>query len=113
MSGDCYSDLMEILGDNAGFLGEAYAISGLMGLFMLIAAVELILKGFALWRAAKMGKRNWFIAILILNTAGILPLIFILMTKAEYALQQQSSPKTQKKDEIDKNDPIAKQLSEL
>jgi len=34
-------------------------------------------KGVALWYAAKHSQRNWFIAILILNTLGILELVYL------------------------------------
>lgn len=34
-------------------------------------------KGVALWRAANLKQRNWFIAILVLNTLGILDLIYL------------------------------------
>jgi len=34
-------------------------------------------KGYALWRAARLGHMRWFIALLILNTAGILDIIYI------------------------------------
>lgn len=34
-------------------------------------------KGLALWRASKLGQRNWFIGILILNTLGILEIAFL------------------------------------
>jgi len=30
-----------------------------------------------MWTAAKHGQRNWFIAILILNTLGILEIIYL------------------------------------
>ncbi len=35
------------------------------------------LKGFALWRAANLKQRNWFIGILIINTLGILELVYL------------------------------------
>lgn len=38
---------------------------------------EMVWKGIALWKAGKNNQLNWFIAILILNTAGILPIIYI------------------------------------
>lgn len=38
---------------------------------------SLFWKGFSLWRAAKNDQRNWFIAILILNTVGILEIIYL------------------------------------
>ena len=38
---------------------------------------SVIWKGLALWRAAKLGQRNWFIGILILNTLGILEIAYL------------------------------------
>ncbi|MFC2044743.1 DUF5652 family protein [Chloroflexota bacterium] len=38
---------------------------------------ELVWKGIALWRAGKNGHKVWFIAILIFNTIGILPIVYI------------------------------------
>ncbi len=35
-------------------------------------------KGFALWRAAKLKHKRWFIAILILNTMAILEIVYLL-----------------------------------
>jgi len=43
---------------------------------------EIIWKGFALWKAAKNNQRNWFIVMLFLNTAGILPIIYIKFFQA-------------------------------
>ena len=34
-------------------------------------------KGLALWRAAKLNHTGWFIAILLINTAGILEIIYL------------------------------------
>lgn len=49
---------------------------------MLIWLIPLLIwevawKGIALWKAAKNNQLNWFIALLILNTVGILPIIYI------------------------------------
>lgn len=46
--------------------------------FIIIGLFELALKGIALWQAAKRGEKGWYISILILNTVGLLPLIYIL-----------------------------------
>lgn len=46
-------------------------------------------KGFALWRAARYGQRNWFIAILVLNTIGILEIIYLLyFSKKKLSLKE-------------------------
>ena len=34
-------------------------------------------KGIALWNAAKNSQRNWFIAILVINTIGILEIVYL------------------------------------
>lgn len=44
-----------------------------------IAIWETIWKGIALWKAAGKGRMYWFIALLVLNTAGILPIIYIFL----------------------------------
>lgn len=78
---------LTIFRDNAGFLSQAYG-SGFSPLFIVLgvlALFDLILKGFALWRAARMEKMGWFIALLIVNSMGILPLLYLLMTRESYA----------------------------
>ena len=50
----------------------------------LLVLLELMLKGVALWRAARMTMPGWFIALMILNTAGIFPLLFIVFTNTRY-----------------------------
>jgi len=36
-----------------------------------------IWKGLALWRAAKNGQKYWFIALLVINTVGVLEIIYL------------------------------------
>jgi len=54
-------------------------------LIVLIAILiwEAIWKGAALWRAGRRNDLGWFIAILIFNTVGILPIIYILISKSQ------------------------------
>lgn len=53
-------------------------------LLLPLAIIDLALKGWGMWRAAKMNKNIWFIALLLVNSMGILPAIFLLITKREY-----------------------------
>lgn len=39
---------------------------------------ELIWKGIALWKAGKSNQLLWFVAILLLNTVGILPIVYLI-----------------------------------
>jgi hypothetical protein len=34
-------------------------------------------KGIALWKSAKNHQMKWFIALLVLNTVGILPIVYL------------------------------------
>ncbi len=43
----------------------------------LLVAWEAAWKGVALWRAGRNGHLVWFIALLIVNSLGILPIIYI------------------------------------
>jgi hypothetical protein len=52
-----------------------------MYLFLILVVWELIWKGIALWKAAREGQKYWFFVILILNTIGILPILYIFVFK--------------------------------
>ena len=75
---------METLAENMGFVGNVYSTGALFSFFVVIALLDLCLKGWGMWRAARMQKKWWFVAILIINSMGILPVIFLLLTKKEY-----------------------------
>lgn len=49
---------------------------GFILLFVLMAAI-VALKGYALWNAAKRGETAWFVVLLLINTMGILELIYL------------------------------------
>lgn len=54
--------------------------------FALVGAAvlwDLIWKGFALWNAARSDKTGWFIALIVLNTVGVLPIIYLLFFKSD------------------------------
>lgn len=34
-------------------------------------------KGVALWRAARLGQKSWFIALLVINTLALLEIVYI------------------------------------
>lgn len=50
-----------------------------MGPWLLAIFViwEIIWKGYGLWKAARNNETWWFVAILLLNTIGILPILYI------------------------------------
>jgi len=36
-------------------------------------------KGWALWRSARLGSKKWFIALLVINTLGILEILYLFL----------------------------------
>jgi len=59
----------------------------LIVVIVVVAVLELVLKGFALWRAGRSNDLVWFVILLVVNTAGILPAIYLLMHRG--AIKQQ------------------------
>ena len=45
--------------------------------FWIAAAWSLAWKGVALWRAARLGSKPWFVALMILNTVGLLDILYL------------------------------------
>lgn len=55
--------------------------------FMLIPVIAwtLFWKGWALWKAVKADSKPWFVALLVINTMGILEILYIfLFSKQKY-----------------------------
>ena len=50
-------------------------------LIILISVWSLIWKGLALWRAAKRQELIWFIVLLLVNSVGMLEIIYLLITR--------------------------------
>jgi methionyl-tRNA synthetase len=63
---------MSGFGDWAGFDSP-------VGAFLLVIVVlwSLAWKGLALWHAGRRGDAGWFIAILLINTLGLLEIIYL------------------------------------
>jgi len=57
----------------------ATGISDIFVPFIFVALVwTIVLKGYALWNAARGNQKKWFIAILIVNTLGILEIVYLI-----------------------------------
>ena len=48
-------------------------------LFLLLILWTLVWKGLALWRSAKRGDKWWFVAFLLVNTLGILEILYLFV----------------------------------
>ena len=43
--------------------------------------LDLVLRGLALWKSSRKGEKYWFVALLVVNSVGILPLVYLLIQK--------------------------------
>lgn len=48
---------------------------------IIVLFVDLILRGLALYKSARQNQRYWFIALLVINSVGLLPLAYLLLDK--------------------------------
>jgi hypothetical protein len=60
-------------------LAEATSLPlwAVFGLVLALTFWSLAWKGIALWKAARLSQKIWFIALLVVNTIGILEIIYI------------------------------------
>ena len=56
-------------------------IAGLITAIILLIIWSVIWKGIALWHAARNNQRAWYIALLIINTVGILEIVYLSFFK--------------------------------
>jgi len=47
-------------------------------LLPILIIIGVVLKGYALWHSARDSRKWWFIAILVINSLGILPIVYLL-----------------------------------
>ncbi len=49
--------------------------------FIITLAWDAVWRGIALWKSAQRGQKYWFIPLLVINSVGILPIIYLLIDK--------------------------------
>ena len=67
------------------------ALSALLGInpWLIVAAIvwTLIWKGLALWRSAELRQKWWFVALLVINTLGILEIVYLFLVTRGYKVE--------------------------
>lgn len=54
-------------------------------LFVLLLIWSIAWKGLALWKSARAGSKIWFVVLLIVNTAGILEILYLYVFSKKHA----------------------------
>jgi heme A synthase len=77
---------MNALLNQWGTPGAGGLFAGMGGLVLFIViAWSIVWKGMALWKAARTGSKVWFIVLLIVNTVGILDILYLYVFSRESA----------------------------
>ncbi len=68
---------------------SAFPFASMLGVWMIPVITVLLLwmlviKGIALWKAARNGHKVWFVALLVINSVGILELMYIFFVAKKY-----------------------------
>ncbi len=56
-------------------------------LIIILVIWSIVWKGLALWKAASLRQKYWFIAILVINTVGILDIIYYFFVSKNYKVE--------------------------
>ena len=64
-------NMMRGWGYGAPFMGGGWLV--------LILAWSFVWKGLALWKAARNDQRYWYVALLVINTLGILEILYLFV----------------------------------
>ena len=67
-----------------------------MWLIVLLLVWALAWKGIALWKSARLSHKWWFVILLIVNTAGILEIIYIFLIARKYNVETMSEELAEK-----------------
>ena len=67
---------------------DAATLNGVpVWLLILVTLWSIPWKGLALWKAAQLSHKRWFILLLIVNTFGILDIIYIRFVARKYTVE--------------------------
>ena len=75
--------------NNAFGFGQFSAGTGFLVAIVLIWS--LVWKGLALWKAAREGSKPWFVILLVINTVGILEILYLYVFSKSKTLKATDS----------------------
>ena len=58
-------------------------MSWLIPVIIILSVWELVWKYIAMWKASRNNHLAWYICIAVLNTAGILPIVYLLLHRSK------------------------------
>ena len=61
----------------------AHLLAAFAPIILVAVLWTIVLKGFSLWYAARAKQKWWFIALLIVNTLGLLEIVYLIWFRPE------------------------------
>jgi len=81
----------DVFQNQGQFLG-GFMMAG-FGIILLVVAIwTLFWKGLALWKAARSGSKWWFVVLLLVNTLGILEILYIYIFSNKGGIRKMMQP---------------------
>ncbi len=75
-------------------MNQFYQLSGIMMFGLILLSIwSLIWQGLGLWYSAQNRQKGWFLAILILNTLGLLPIIYLIWFNQKEKIESKTAVK--------------------
>ena len=60
---------------------------GAIATLVILMVWSLIWKGIALWKSSRLSHKKWFVALLVINTVGILEILYIFFIANKYSVE--------------------------
>ena len=60
-------------------------------IILVVVMWTIVLKGYSLWYAARGSQKWWFIAMLVINTLGILEIIYLIWYRPKSSVKEKES----------------------
>jgi len=77
--------------------------TGFFAGIVVVSLWSLVWKGFGLWHSARNKQKRWYVAMLVLNTAGLLPIIYLIWFKPKKVVREETIKKLVRKQPIKKS----------
>lgn len=70
---------------NYASIASWFEMHPFIGAFLVLWAI--VWKGLALWKAAELEQKYWFIVMLVLNTVGLLEIFYLFVIARRYKVE--------------------------
>ncbi|MBX4205067.1 MAG: DUF5652 family protein [Candidatus Doudnabacteria bacterium] len=71
-----------------GSFANPYGFKILVPVLSMVVVWSLVWKGMALWRAGRNGSKVWFVVLMLVNTLGILEILYLYKFGKKNSVQQ-------------------------